>query len=62
MNDGNHNHNNVFVGWCNRLGHKINRTFIKIGYRRAANELARLGYLNVSKTLTQELEKLEKSH
>jgi len=36
----------------------INTWFLKVGYQRAANELARMGYYRESKSLINEIKKL----
>lgn len=43
------NYTTTIGSWVYGIFIKINRTFHKIGYRRAASELARLGYRAESK-------------
>jgi len=50
-----YNVNNWFV----RVGNNIARTFAKVGYARAASELARLGYRQEANRCIEEIRKLD---
>jgi len=45
--------------WFVRLGNNIACTFAKVGYARAASELARLGYYQEAKRCIEEIRKLD---
>jgi len=50
-----YNVNNWFV----RVGDAVARTFAKVGYARAASELARLGYYQEANRCIEEIRKLD---